>query len=673
MLLLAIPPAALALWMAGWTGSQPPAYVDFLWALLVALPWAAGWLASAWGYGWAIAHAIAPKSHHATALQVGLGVATFLFLDTTLSSLGFMQVGGSIGAWVVLVAGLVLLVARAAMTKPNPATQASTWHKLAWLAAAPALATLIIAACSAPGWLWRTEFGGYDALSYHLQLPREWLHDGSLQGYTHNVYSFFPSYVESAYYHLAVLVGDGVHSAYAAQLLHAGMTIIAAWITATVAMRLAGQIAGFFAFAAMLGTPWAIVTGSLGYNDMVVVLLLATGLLALTDEQVTIARRMVALGFISGVACGAKLTAIGFVALPLGAAALTMVPRRMWIGGALLGAVAFIAALLPYLIRNVLETGNPLFPFATEALGQGHWTELQSQTWSLGHHTPGGIGTRLAALWNQFLRFGIGANPDPNEPWLPQWSILPALGIAGLAIALAKMRLHLHAFRLIFIVLIQIAFWIFFTHLKSRFLLPTALPLSLGVGLGVAAIACHCTAKNKVETQTRRIGGLAVAMVLGLAWCVIPMLVFAKEPNPAARVGRVEYFTGELLTADERAALADASGNYAINSLAPSSRTLLVGEAAPFYITRPIVYQTTWDRGPMSIVMREHPDDPRAWMSALKAQGFTHLFVNPGMLLRWEAAGWNDPLITMERVMSAAHEFDTPIVNTPTGTLFQLK
>jgi hypothetical protein len=48
------------------------------------------------------------------------------------------------------------------------------------LAAAPALAVLLLAACCPPGTLWRSEALGFDVLSYHLQLPREWLAGGRL-------------------------------------------------------------------------------------------------------------------------------------------------------------------------------------------------------------------------------------------------------------------------------------------------------------------------------------------------------------------------------------------------------------------------------------------------------------------------------------------------------------
>jgi hypothetical protein len=77
---------------------------------------------------------------------------------------------------------------------------------------------------------------------------------------------------------------------------------------------------------------------------------------------------------------------------------------------------------------------------------------------------------------------------------------------------------------------------------------------------------------------------------------------------------------------------------------------LSIGEAAPFYFNQ-LDYNTTWDRGPISRIMRQSPDDPIAWRNELAAT-WTHVLVNPVMLKVWERSAWNDPLITADRVVS---------------------
>jgi hypothetical protein len=99
-----------------------------------------------------------------------------------------------------------------------------------------------------------------------------------------------------------------------------------------------------------------------------------------------------------------------------------------------------------------------------------------------------------------------------------------------------------------------------------------------------------------------------------------------------------------------------------------------VGEAAPLYYDGDrITYQTTWDRGPLSNLMRQFPDDPAAWKRELRRAGYTHVLVRPEMLLLWERAGWNDPLLTAERVQAAVREIGTPEKQFESGiTIYRL-
>ncbi|MGH7292410.1 MAG: hypothetical protein ACREJT_14425, partial [Myxococcota bacterium] len=309
---------ALMLWMAGWTG-DPSVHrgLDALLVLAGALPFVVAWLAAACGFGWTLRRLLIPSGSDGLFLQAALGIAALLLLDAALGRIGFLQWRGSLGAWVVLAIGWALLFGQIRKEGRGKPMQLVAPPWLAWLAA-PAIAVLLLAACSAPGWLWASEFGGYDALSYHLQLPKEWLARGRIVPLDHNVYSFLPGYVEAAYYHLAVLLGDGIDAVYACQLLHASFTLIAVAMLARFVHRIApprvAGLAGAIAAVVFLGTPWVIVVGSLAYNEMATLLMLAAGLLLLSQPERWSIGRGVVLGLFVGAACGAKLTALGFVA-----------------------------------------------------------------------------------------------------------------------------------------------------------------------------------------------------------------------------------------------------------------------------------------------------------------------------------------------------------------------
>ncbi|MCA9284980.1 MAG: hypothetical protein KDA22_07195 [Phycisphaerales bacterium] len=670
---------------AGWTGpGMDSSLVPALIALIQGGSLAALWLAMALGLGCAVQRFLLPGACERWSVRWALGIACALVLDNVLGSLGVLSVlGGAVG-WATIAGGALLLLRERPHAMPGigegpfePRDWSRAWRRNRSWAAAPAVAVLLLAACSPPGWLWSTEFGGYDALSYHLQLPREWLVLGRVEPLEHNVYSFLPSFVESAYLHLMVLRGRAQETAVACQLQHAGLTLIAAWLAGAVARRWwtegedDGLVAASAATVAVLATGWTIVVGSLAYNEMAVAVLLGGALVLLREDRDGPARQGIALGAVVGAACGAKLTAVGFVALPLAAASLALDPgRSLRLAGWVCGAA--MATLAPWLLRNAFAVGNPVFPFLTSLLGAGTWTAEQAQVFAHAHAPNGSWGHRLVRLWNQFLRFGVGANPDPGEPWRPLWGLLPWLGtltaVVSVRRAPAGTRRSIAA--LLAMVLLQIAFWLGATHLQSRFLVPAVIPLAALFGLGMARIQPR-------EDHRRFADGAAVLVILG--WSMGPLFIYRDERGgaPSAAIGHEDAFDGSLeAIAIEHAApsertgiVAAASPAFVMNHLLPAdARVLLVGDATPWRYRGAFAYQTVWDRGPLSAAVRAAPDDPSSWIAALRNAGFTHLAVETAMLDRWRQSGWLDPVLTPER-LRALVDRTTIVHRSPTGRL----
>ena len=640
--------------MSGWVGTDgTPVTYEACETLLKGLWRPLLWLGAAIGLGWPLRLWLARDASQPAALQTALGVALMLILDATLGALGWLTSPAL--AWCITIAGVGLLLIQMLRVRDVVLDRVLP-DACAW-ACAPAVAVLLIAACSAPGWLWSSEFGGYDALSYHLQLPKEWMALGRMQPLEHNVYSFLPGYMEAAYLHLMAMHGGPARSIDAVidcQLLHSMFTIVAAALTGTLAARFAGRTLGAPAAALFLVTPWTIVVGSLAYNEMAVNLLLAAGLIAVFDDRLSPRCRGVIVGLCSAAATGAKLTSLGFVAAPLGVALLLQIAPRRWLISLAPATLAGVIGLLPWLLRNWAHCSNPLFPFATNILGAAHWTAEQTQAWHRGHMSDATLSQRFAALWHQFLAYGFGGNPNPAKPWQPQWSILPLLGIAGGLIGLTRSLIRRPAMILLLALAAQIAFWIVFTHLQSRFLLPAAVPLCALAAIGLARLLPLDINANRAMLVV--LNALAALVVLGLS--ILPMRTYHDEHAelghaPALAVGLLSQQTGDSLT--EAARIEYGSKNLpaiAVNwLLPPDSKMLLAGEAATLYYRLDrIVYCTVWDRGPLSQVMREHGSDPEAMRESLRALGFTHVLVNPTMLSIWERDQWNDPLLTRRSV-----------------------
>ena len=660
---------------------------------------ALAWFLSAFGLGRAVRFLLFPwmqRDHPAHAgLTLGLGIAALLWIDVVLGSLGAFGGRGGVRqvlAWAVLVPGILMLGS-------IRGTFAARWSGLRSLAAVPAawcalpaLAVLAYAVTLPPGIAWATEFGGYDALSYHLELPREWFELGRIATLSHCVYSAFPNYVEAAFLHCTSLLGQSApHGlAMAPQVLHALMGVAAAAAVGGVAAMLAGpdpvrarwaQGAGF---TALLGVPWVIVTGSLAYDEMAVLLMAATAMLAWGTRRDQVSseahppamRPGIAVGLALGAAVGAKLTAVGMVALPVAAWAIVAAPAgglRPLARGALAAAGAATIVLLPWLVRNWADAGSPIFPFG--GVGGG-WTSEQFARFAAGHAAPPGtrVGARLAALWDHGFREGFGTAPDA-DPWLPQWGVAFFAGSAALpAIAARAPRA---ALALVAMLAAQAAFWMFATHLQSRFLLPCAVPLCAAMGAALAPIAGVAAG-----TAPRRAAAVAVAL---LGWSLQPAWVLSLDPRmndprgvpmnlPA--LGSAIGHVGPGTAADTQAMAAEGApvplAWFANWMLPTGSRLGCEGEADVFWCVDAPAWGTTWDGGPLARALRAHPDDPDAAVAALRAEGLTHLAIGETSLARWERAGWLDPALAPERIRAVTSRLRPVARTTAGGTAYEI-
>lgn len=638
------------------------------------------------------------------ALQVGVGLSIQLTLSHLLGVLGLLAgtTGRSLTVGLAAV-GLGLLadqILRAARERERrrggpggtgsaPAddrTETPWTRKLLWLIASVGPAILLVAASNPPGWLWDSEFGGYDALSYHLRLPQEWILAGRISPVEHNVYSYLPSYMEAAFVHLAALTGapakysaDGSGFGLLAgegsrtiscQFLHVGFAMIAAWLTGRLTSRIlhrvgltdqAARAGSLAALALVLVTPWTQVTGSMAYNEMAMIALFAASLIAAIDDGLTPARRAWLTGWLVGVACGVKPTAVMFCAPPAAIALAATVPARTWWKMIIPGAVAGAVSLAPWLIRNYLASGNPVFPAMSSIFGTGHWTADQVARFVHGHQFQGSLldGLRLLVL------------PDTSDPagarhrglLHGQWGVFAALTLAALTGSLIRRPMRKTALVLAASIAVQILAWLLTTHLQSRFLMPLLVPGAAAFGLAVGAWAFGPTAvtpASRIPLSPLRAFVLLLALLALTFQAITGLTLYAgqhnKRPN-AALIPGPEYLSANYIragrsemTPEQWAAESRADPYIYLNLKAPTEPVLLIGDATPFYLSIPARYATTWDTNPLAAAMREHPNDRSAWAASLFPSGSGLVLVNIGEIQRLQDSGWFDPTLTANAV-----------------------
>ncbi|MBL8744862.1 MAG: hypothetical protein JNK58_00745 [Phycisphaerae bacterium] len=651
-------------------------------SLLSAAPFATAYLLAAWGFGLAaftlLMHPAPAAAGNAAdswkrkgvitfTLQLSLGLALLLSVSHLMGVFGLLRIGaaGLVLAWLPIALGLALLAWNTANRLRPSIFIAPANRSPVLLAAAPALATLFLAVCVPPGTLWASEARGFDVLSYHLQLPREWLAAGRIQPLEHNAYSWLPSYMEAAYMHLGAMASfiardpfteaDGV-ATIASQLLHALIAIASAGGAAALASTLLIRLdlhadrrlfASAFTALLFLTTPWVIVTGSLAYNEMTVCLFLAASLIACELASLSPVRRGVIVGLVVGAACCAKPTALFMVGAPVGAWILLRTPRRE--SSRMLAAAAStgLLTLSPWLTRNAIASGNPVFPYLTSYFGDGHWSALEVARWTLGHHESAGVFGRLSLF--------VSDRGVVHEQY---WFVVP-FAVALLGPALLWRRSRPMLMPLAVVLMIQVILWLSIGHLQSRFLISTVVPLIAGVGVFWVG--------TRAEARSSSRKWIAL-----LCWCqsfnVVARLMLSEaivEDRPAAgffAASGINAITGESSRAAFDAASAEDQqelkdhffGPFEWVNLVEASairRLYLLGDSTPFYYHVPVLYHTTWDPSPLGSLLRESSGRLAGAVGRLAAPspaglGVSHVLINFSELRRLHSDRWYDPDVT---------------------------
>ncbi len=620
------------------------------------------------GIGWGrLFRPVLAGSADRCALQVALGLALLLSISHALGALGLLAapVRLPVGAGVLLI-GLALLAHQVLGHRPAKPESGSARAPWPAILALPGVAVLVVGACQAPGWLWASEAGGYDALSYHLQLPREWLSTGRITPLEHNVYSYLPGYVEAACTHLgAILGGPGAfiggegRGAMACQMLHGALTLLTAWLVARAVVAAGRRTgapgewtarAGALAGALVLATPWTSVVGSLAYNELGLAALGAGAMIAALDSGLSPARRGAITGLLVGVACGCKPTALLLVGLPAGSVLLVLAPRREWHALIAAGSLAGLVALAPWLMRNGLSGGNPVFPHLAGVFGLAHWTPEQAARYAAVHAFEGPWWRRAALLLAPDTLGPPGADGSRQRGLLhPQWlAFAPAVLVAAIVGLACRPTRRVAAALTVGLLALLIA-WMFTTHLQSRFLYPAIVPGAILVGLAPLA--------PRSAPARRTLLGIA-ALVVGIQGGA-SVLNFARQrgghpnamlaPGVGARTG--DAYRELMAGPDDRRMVLDAAApeTYCNLALPTGSKVYLLGDATPLYYLGPILYHTTWDRSPLGDAMRAAPDDPAAWTRALRSRGVDHVLLSEFELARLHASGWYDPPVTAQR------------------------
>ncbi len=206
----------------------------------------------------------------------------------------------------------------------------------------------------------------YDALAVHLGAPLEWLKAGKLVRLDRVMYADLPLLAPMLYLFALPLGGDG-----AAKLVHFGLGLVGIAAGGRLAARIGcDRTTSGWAVAIMAATPFVATLMLRANADLGVLCLVAAaaqGVIAAPASR----RSALLAGCLAGGAASMKLT--GGYAVIAALAVAGMAGRRKIVAGAAVLAGA-CAALVPWLTRTWLATGNPVYPFLHGWLGGAGWT-----------------------------------------------------------------------------------------------------------------------------------------------------------------------------------------------------------------------------------------------------------------------------------------------------------
>lgn len=487
----------------------------------------------------------------------------------------------------------------------------------------------------------------FDVIEYHLGGPKEWFQQGRITRLPHNVYTSFPFLTEMLVLSGMVLFGDWNWGALAGQAAIAGFApLVAVGLSAT-ARRWFSVRAGWFAALIWLTTPWVYRISIIAYAEGgLACYLFAAFVIGLRivwpegdtssspkgenrDAVASETTPPVALygvcGFLAGSAMACKYTGLISVIVPVGllvacasasCSLKTTGLRRLVVTGAVF-ATGVLIAIGPWLLKNTVETGNPVYPLAYSIFGGEGRDAAMDEQWKRGHSSHYASLTDWVWDWPVKLT-DVVANND--------WHSVLMFAFAPIAL-LASWR------RKVWLIWAFIGWqflaWFLFTHHIDRFYVPMFPVVALLAGCGASWLWA--------STPGRWCGGALIA-------ASVAFNVWIMQNIGGFNAGRTDLRAAEnLVVAPSQRWLNE---EFASGRLPANFKVLCVGEAALFHAKFPYIYNTVFDRSLFEECFAERmatgefrlrsPEESREW---LHRRGITHVLVNWSEILRYREPG----------------------------------
>lgn len=468
----------------------------------------------------------------------------------------------------------------------------------------------------------------FDVREYHLQGPKEWFQQGRISCLKHNVYTSFPFFSEMLCLAGMAAAGDWRSGALTGQLVLAVFQLLTAASVFAMARRWLGAIPAWLALLMQITAPWTFRISLIAYAEgaltcyLTISVMLAL-LLRCHGRVAFLPRPQLLSGFLAGSAMACKYTGLVLVVVPVGVFWIwqqwELRRKGAQLNGRMVlwGAVAFVAgnclAVGPWLLRNLYDTGNPVYPLAYSIFPSNDWNAPLDIRWQAAHSAPEHslllIPKHLldAALWNTWtssLSFGLA---------------IPA------ALLFRKGSYELRS-------VIVFAGWGLFTwwaltHRIDRFWIPV-IPLLSICGAGLWLASSHRMWRSLLLLV------YSTATLWNVLFCTLPLVGF-NAGLLDLRVATSRVTRGDISLLNEQ--------------LPAEAKVLMVGEAEVFDAEFSLLYNTVFDDSLFEELAAVPDGQPPGSRSPLRPAAeflencrrlqITHVLVNWSEILRYRLPG----------------------------------
>lgn len=435
----------------------------------------------------------------------------------------------------------------------------------------------------------------YDLQAYHLFAPSQWLMAGSVTPTPWNIFANSPLTLQ-------FIVGMSLSldsTGQVAKLIFTAMGCLLAIGTFEL-LRPAGRRAALLGTLCVLTFPEFWMMQTLGVVDLAVAVFLLLGLIWLRDAFAQPGRRYAILAGTSfGIAIGSRYQAVILLSLIVAASAVEAMwkhPRErmapVFMKLAAIGCLSLVL-LMPWLVRNYVNLGNPVFPLMQATFGNGgEWSEAQAKV--LNADVLGKSIREVTPL--QLLIAPANALTDPAATGLFGAGLLLG-GLLGLASSSRELRI-----------------------------------VSL---LGLAGLLVWCLFRPEGGFPFLRFNALSVVFLLAATGAVLGTRITAvlAAGSFAIAVFHVQNIlpAAQSLTnrnfreAMYRNSVPSWPAFDFINKSLKVNRILLVGETRGFWLKVPALAPSAFNGAQLSGLFGG--SNPEGWLRSLSQMGISHLLV----------------------------------------------